>query len=793
MLWTLLISLLACLPVLTAAPFLTKSKRDEVNLSHANNSGFEETHPFDRPNLPLDEEVMGMLKEMPLQEKIGQMSQLDIEYLLLPDGTINTTALDSLANEFFIGSFFNVMKRGGNGNPNTIFNAKEYVETINKIQTAYANSRAKVKVPIVYGIDSVHGANYIANATIFPQGIAQAASWDPQVAHDIAVITAKDTRAANMHWTFAPILDLSVDKQWPRVYENFGESPFLTASMARASILGFQGQYKSDRTKVAACMKHFVGYSATRMSFDHGDAWIPLNYLQDYFIPPFQAAVEAGVATAMESYNSINGFPVVSSKLYLRDILREQMQFKGMLVTDYSEIRNLVDGHLTETSEWNATAKILSKTSIDMSMIALGTSFPKIVYELVRQGVIPESRIDESAGRVLQLKKDLGLFETKGILDPSSPLVSSVGQEEDAKVALHAARESITLLKNDNRTLPFSDANTIAVVGPTCNNLYTLSGGWTIEWQGVTEDRQFYGHGVSIADGIRQVAKNAAVTYTLGVGLDGTESEDTSQNIDAAVQRVLDADVAVVCLGENPYAEAPGFIHDLTLPAGQLKLARAVASTRKPFSLVLVQGRPRVIADLAELSPAILNAYLPGPYGGLAIADTLFGINNPSGKLPYTYPKYPGDQTLIDWRPRTDEKLPNGTWAPLYPFGHGLSYTTFSYSDIRLSGDTLSPVQTILVKISVTNTGEVAGKEVVQLFTRQHYRSVLSPTRMLNGFKKVFLDVGETKEVEFKLTVDIFRFTEDPAYPRQALEEGLADVMIADKRAIIKIQSGPAQ
>ncbi|RUP51755.1 hypothetical protein BC936DRAFT_146244 [Jimgerdemannia flammicorona] len=420
-----------------------------------------------------------MLKKMTIKEKIGQMTQINQNLFQLADGTINTTMIEWLQKEYFIGSYLNNLS--GNG---VNFNAQGYADVISTINEITLKTKSTYKIPTIYGLDVVHGAHYIANATIFPHGINQAASFNPAVPYAAAEIAAKDSRASNVLWTFAPILDLAVNKQWPRVYEDFGEDPLLASVMGAASVHGFQGNYKSNRTKIAACMKHFIGYGAPRSGEDRDSSWIPDRFLHDYFVPPFKAAIDAGTATAMESYNDINGEAVVGSKKYLRTLLRDQLKFYGMLVTDWHEIENLFEFHGVSSSVEAATELAIKETSIDMSMVPQDLTFPEVLYKLVKKGTIPVSRIDESAGRVLQLKKDLGLFEKNG-WKTNKALLKTVGQKSDHEVAINGARESLTLLKNDKNTLPLGKSvKKILVVGPTANKLSYLAGGWTIAWQG---------------------------------------------------------------------------------------------------------------------------------------------------------------------------------------------------------------------------------------------------------------------------------------------------------------------
>ncbi|KAL9540572.1 hypothetical protein MBANPS3_009605 [Mucor bainieri] len=741
---------------------------------------------YDRPGVTIDDDITAMVGQMSIEEKIGQMTQINQDLVLGKDGVLNRTAVEYYAKNYYVGSYLNQLAVDGKN-----YDAADYAKIIEEMQEITLGVNSTFKIPIIYGLDHIHGAHYVANTTIFPHGINLAASFNPKLAYESASITARDTRAAGVQWTFAPVLDIPVNKQWPRVFENFGEDPHLSSVMGVASIRGYQGKYKTDRTKVAACMKHFIAYGAPYSGQDRDSTVVSERTIYDYFVPGFQAAIDAGVATAMESYIDINGEPVVSSKKYLRELLRDQMKFDGMLVTDWQEIENLHIKHMVAASHKEAVRMAIADTSIDMSMVPQDVIFFDSMMALVKEGAVSMERVDESVARLLQLKKDVGLLEPNGWkADPQ--LQAMVQSEQDIDVAVEAARESMTLLKNANATLPLTQekAKRVLVVGPTGDNLGHLAGGWTIQWQGATEDawhgavsdEQFYDNGISILEGIQNSApEGVEIEYMAGFTIDGKDNDMKS-----VLDKAKDFDAFVVCIGEHVYSELPGNIHDMTLPQGQIDhvdmLARAVGSD-KPLITVLLEGRPRVLDSIVDNSDAILQAYLPGPWGGQAIGEVLFGLTNPSGKLPYTYPKYAGDTTLNYWRPAND------LWDPLYEFGHGLSYSAFTYSNITVDGLYSTDETQYLftgemekeVSVNITNTSPVDGKETVMMFVQQPFRLVTPPKKLLKGFAKIDVPANATVNVRFTVDADLFRYTGIDGVPQDTIDNGAVKILIGDQ------------
>ncbi|KAG0218672.1 hypothetical protein BGX33_006427 [Mortierella sp. NVP41] len=638
--------------------------------------------PPSRPTSQIDDDIQKLAESLTLRELAGQMTQIQIGMLLDSEGELNLAKVEYWIREWGVGSFLDTPTN--HGGKYLAYSAKRFA----KVRVALSTGKG---IPMIYGLDSVHGANYVDGAVMFPQEIGLAATFNTTIAYEAGRITAKDTRAAGIPWVFAPILDIAVHKLWPRVYESFGEDPFVAASMGSAAIKGLQGNYKKDRTRVAACMKHFIGYSGSRNGQDRSSAWIPDNYLLDYFVPSFQAAVDdAGVASAMETYIDVNGQPVVSSHFYLTELLRDRLGFEGMLVTDWNEVDRLFTEHRTAPTLKDATLQCLKQTSVDMVMVPESESFSRNAVALVQETKLDRTRLVESVARVLQLKKDLGLFEQPLSDEKLLPLVGSL---QDVEAAKDAARESITVLKNLDGVLPLlkskSDRKSskngngnkrIFVTGPAADSIRALSGGWSIKWQGAETDDWYQGRGETILEGLRHEFGHRSVEYAPSVDFEGNSIEQGEKG--GYLRAAQDADTVVVCLGERPYAEIVGNIDNLDLPWGQLEVILDLSDRLKgsdtKIVLVLVEGRPRTLQWLADRVDAIVMAYLPGPWGGLPIAEVLSGTTNPSGRLPMTYPRGPSDMGANYYRSGVDP------YRPLFAFGAGLSYSTVEYSRLRL-------------------------------------------------------------------------------------------------------------
>ncbi|KAI8319366.1 putative lysosomal beta glucosidase, partial [Martensiomyces pterosporus] len=675
------------------------------------------------------------------KEKIGQMTQIEVGKLVDCNGYLNKSAVEYWIDEWKVGSFLETP--GNHGGRYSWYSPHTFANFTDAVQRIALEKGPKL--PVLWGLDSVRGANYVKGAVIFPAGIATAASFDPHQAYAAGRIAAKDTRAAGVHWAFAPVLDLGVNKLWPRCYENFGEDPYLSSQMAVASVHGFQGDYKKDRTRVAACMKHFIGYGYPFDGSDRANRHIARNELLEYYVPPFQAAIDAGVATAMESYSTINGRPVVLSRYYLQELLRDQLGFKGMLVTDWEEINSQATIYKTAKDYAQATTAALNRTSIDMSMVPDDESFSQITLDLVSNGTVPMSRLDESVMRILQLKKDLGLFD-QPFADES--LQETVGSAQDIEAGRNAARESITLLKNKNSVLPLSTNESVLFLGPTLNSTRYMGGGWNVHWQGPSEqegDSVYEGLGDTVLRGVKAIT-GSDPKYLKGVDIDGKALIDT----DAVIAAARSADKIVIGLGEHTYAEIVGNIENLALPHNQLKLVEIVArESQKPVVVVLIEGRARGLGRIPEIADGIIDAYLPGIYGGQPIAEVLYGKVNPSGRLPFTYPGSESQASSMIWQA---SYVP---YTPQWPFGYGLGYSNLTYSNFTLSSNVLRVGSPVTATVSIANNGPHAQKEPVLLFTHQQYRFDAAPDLYrLRAFTKVELAVGESKQVSFTIKAE---------------------------------------
>jgi beta-glucosidase len=603
-----------------------------------------------------------------------------------------------------------------------------------------------LKIPVLYGIDSIHGANYVQGATLHPQEIGMAATWNPALMQRLAEITAAETRAAGIPWTFSPVLDLGRQPLWPRFYETFGEDPYLAKVMGVAFVRGVEGNDVSSPDHIASSLKHYVGYSFPLNGRDRTPAWIPENYLREYFLPSFEAAVHAGARTVMVNSAEINGTPGHTNHHLLTEVLSGELGFRGFVVSDWEDIKKLVSTWRAVPDEKEAT-RVAVLAGIDMSMVPSDYSFSDLLLQLVKENKVPVSRIDEAVRRILRVKFDLGLFEN-AMPTPTIGFATS----ESRQTSLQAARESMTLLKNNNGLLPLTKDRKVLITGPTANSLVSLNNGWTYVWQGNNEslypkDRQ------TIVQAIQTKAANNA-KYVPGVTF------DKEIDIQAAVNAAREADVAVVCVGESSYTETPGNITDLTLSDPQLKLAQAIEATGKPVVLVLVEGRPRIINRVVDGAQAILMAYNPSNEGGTAIADVLFGDYNPGGKLPFTYPRTPNSYLTYDHKLFETEEtgFGNTAFGPQFDFGSGLSFTTFKYSDLKLSSKEVPANGQVNVTVTVTNSGQRAGNETVILYLRDEVATLRPPGKRVKRFAKIYLEPGKSRALGFTLRRDDLSF-----------------------------------
>jgi beta-glucosidase len=709
-----------------------------VMLSLAAGCAAVQTHTKDKQ---MEKKVNELLAKMTLQEKVGQITQVTLEVVAGQTGKDGWLALDKkkLQDAIVKHQVGSILNCGGQAR--SVDNWQEIITQMQEMAT----KQTRLGIPIIYGIDAIHGANYTMGATIFPQHIAMAATGNVDLIRKEGEITALEVRASGMPWNFNPVLGLGRNPMWPRQWETFGEDAYIGSVMGAAYVEGLQGSDISQPTKVAACMKHYLGYSVPLSGKDRTPAYIPERQLRQLFLKPFAAAVKAGVATVMVNSSEINGIPVHSDRFVLIDLLRDQLGFDGFVVSDWNDINNLYTREMVAKDQRQAV-KMAVMAGIDMSMVPYDYSFYDQLVDLVKSGEVPMSRINEAVANILRVKFRLGLFENPY---PNKQLKEQFATDASRQVNLQAAREAMTLLKNENNLLPLSKDTRVLVTGPSANKLSVLNGGWTITWQG--DNEALYPQEKStILEAIQNKVGANRVEYIEGVTF------DREVDIPRAVSAAGSADVIVACLGEPTYCETPGNIDDLTLSAPQIRLTRELARTGKPIVMVLVEGRPRVVRTIADDAGAILMAYLPGMEGGQAIADVLFGDANPSGKLPFTYPKYSGWYVCYDHK-KSEETAPN-KFDPQWQFGHGLSYTTFEYSDLQLDKKKLSPDDTLTVKVNVANTGSRQGAEIVQLYLSDSVASVTPPVKSLKRFTKVSLKPGEKRTVKFELGRDDFEF-----------------------------------
>ena len=763
------------LPIQRAEAFIQDNREPQTDdLGDSDLFLQQATHVSTKPTREQKLRVEALLARMTLEEKIGQMTNLVINTITTgrdQDIRIDPAKLNKSILTYGVGSFQNVN--------NQALPAEKWREIIGQIQEA--TQRTRLRIPNIYGIDSIHGANYVRTSTLFPQEIGMAATWNPVLMQRAAEIAAAETRAAGIPWSFSPVLDVGRQPLWPRLWETFGEDTYLAQVMGVAFVRGLEGDDVSSPTHVAACLKHYVGYSFPLSGRDRTPAWIPENYLREYFLPTFTAAVRAGAHTIMVNSAEVNGVPGHINRYLLTDVLRGELGFQGFVVSDYEDVKKLVNQWHVAADEKEAT-RLAVMAGIDMNMTPLDFTFNENLLSLVKEGKVPISRIDEAVRRILRVKFELGLFEQPM---PDAALVSKIGTDESRQVALQAARESMTLLKNTKNLLPLLQDRKVLVTGPTANSLLSLNNGWTYVWQGNNADLYPKDRPTILQAIEAKVGKN--MTFVPGTTL------DQEINIDEAVRAATNAEVAIVCLGEGAYTETPGNLTDLTLSEAQLKLADAIEATGKPVVLVLVEGRPRVINRVVDGAGAILMAYNPGNEGGTAVADVLFGEYNPGGRLPFTYPRTPNGLITYDHKLFETQStgFGNAAFSPQFEFGHGLSYTSFNYSNLRLDHKQVAMNGQVNLSVTVTNSGQRAGKEVVLLYVRERVASLTPAGKRVKRFAKIDLEPGQSRDVAFTLRPDDLSFIGTDNKP--TLEAGDFDVMVGNLTDSFALQPGQKQ
>ena len=738
--------------------------------------------PVIKSDPKIEAQVEQTLKKLTLEEKIGQMMELVTDLFGANDKNgvfyIDEHKTDSILSRYKIGSILNA--------PNTCApTAKQWEKYIEQIQKI---SMKRIGIPCVFGLDQNHGSTYTQDGTLFPQNINVAATFNREIARHSAEATAYETRAVSVPWTFSPTVDLGRDARWPRIWENFGEDCYLSSEMGKAMVYGFQGEDPNniDQYHIATSMKHFMGYGVPWTGKDRTPAYISPANLREKHFAPFLAGLQAGALTVMVNSASVNGMPMHANKEILTGWLKEETGWDGVLITDWADVNNLYTREMVAKNKKDAL-RIAINAGIDMIMEPYSCDACGYLIELVKEGKIPMSRIDDACRRVLRMKYRLDLFK-----NPTQKLKNypKFGGEEFAKLALEGATESMVLLKNEGNILPLQHGKKILLTGPNANQMRCLDGGWSYTWQGHRAD-EFAGKYNTIYEafcneyGKENVILNQGVTYNEK----GKYWEENEPQILGAVAAAKDADVIVACIGENSYTETPGNLTDLWLSENQRNLVKALAQTGKPVILVLNEGRPRLIAEIEPLAQGIIDILIPGNMGGDALVNLVSGKSNFSGKMPYTYPKEINSLANYDFKKSEEVSTMEGAYdynakiTQQWGFGYGLSYTSYQYSNLKVSKSDFRHGDIIKVSVDVKNTGKVAGKESILLFSSDLVASMVPDGRRLRAFDKVELQPGETKTVTFELKADDLAFVGWDGKWR--LEEGDFKLMIADQTASV--------
>lgn len=716
-------------------------------------SGMAQSLPAIPSDPVIEANIQEWLKKMTLEEKIGQMCEITVDVVTDFPGSkegfkLSEAMLDTVIGKYKVGSILNV--------PLSVAQKKEvWAEAIRKIQE---KSMKEIGIPCIYGVDQIHGTTYTLDGTLFPQGVNMGASFNRELVRRGAEISAYETKAGCIPWTYAPVVDLGRDPRWPRMWENYGEDCYVNAEMGVAAVKGFQGEDPNHigEYRVAACMKHYMGYGVPVSGKDRTPSSISRSDLREKHFAPFLAAVKAGALSVMVNSGVDNGMPFHANRELLTDWLKEDLNWDGMIVTDWADINNLCTrDHIAATKK--EAVKIAINAGIDMSMVPYEVSFCDYLKELVQEGEVPMSRIDDAVARVLRLKYRLGLFE-----HPYWDIrkYDKFGSAEFAAEALQAAEESEVLLKNEGGILPLRKGTKILLAGPNANSMRCLNGGWSYSWQGHRAD-EFAGAYHTIYEALCDKFGTQNIVYEPGVTYAPYKNdnwwEENEPKIDKAVKAAAGVDVIVACIGENSYCETPGNMNDLTLSANQRNLVKALAGTGKPVVLILNQGRPRIINDIVPLAKAVVNVMLPGNYGGDALANLLSGDANFSAKMPFTYPKYVNMLPNYDYKSCENMGQMGGNYNydavmdVQWPFGYGLSYTTYAYRNLRVDRTEFVASDELVFSVDVTNTGKVEGKESVLLYSKDVVASSTPDNIRLRNFEKISLKPGETKTVTMKL------------------------------------------
>jgi len=731
----------------------------------------------------IDKKVDALISKMTVEEKVGQMAQITLDVIGKGGDRFSTPyplSLDAaemkkVFGKYHIGSILNTAS-------NHALTPQEWYKIISEIQKTSLKEDTH-KIPVIYGVDEIHGATYTDGATMFPQQIAQAAARNPKLTELGASITAYETRASNIPWNFSPVLDLGIDPRFSRMWESFGEDPYLGSVLGVAMIDGYEGKDNNigNPEKVASSLKHFLGYHATISGKDRTPSYISEDALREYHLPAFKAAIDAGAHTIMINSGIINGVPVHANYNILTKLLKEELGFKGLVVTDWADIENLHRRDRFAATDKDAIMLAIN-AGIDMSMIPYQYEvFCDNLIALVKEGKVKQERIDDAVRRILKVKYALNLFEKPNTNPKDYP---KFGSKEHEKASYDMAAEAITLLKNEDNVLPLKKNIKVLVTGPNANSMRTLNGAWTYSWQGDRTELHAQKYN-TILEAVQNEIGKANVTYVPGVSYKegGHYYDELADKMDEAVAAAKNVDVIILCLGENTYTEKPGDMNDLYMSDLQTELAKKLVATGKTIVLVLNEGRPRIISKFEQDIKGIVQGYLPGNFGGDAIADVLFGDVNPSGKLPYTYPRYPNATIGYIHKPSEEQKKAEGVYnyeadySPQYLFGYGLSYTTFDYKDLKVNKSSIKKGENVQVSVTVTNSGKLTGKEVVQLFTSDLYASSVTPdVKRLRRFEKIELKPGESKTLTFTLNPKDLTYAGRDG--KDVLEAGDFEVMV---------------
>ena len=742
-----------------------------------------QTVPPAIPSDPVIEaNIQDWLKKMTLEQKIGQMCEITIDVVTdfeasKKDGfTLDKAKLDTVIGKYKVGSLLNV--------PLSIAQTKEkWAEAIKQIQEL---SMKEIGIPCIYGVDQIHGTTYTLGGTLFPQGVNMGASFNRDLVKREAEISAYETKAGCIPWTYAPVVDLGRDPRWSRMWENYGEDCYVNTEMGKASVIGFQGEdpNRIGPNHVAACMKHYMGYGVPVSGKDRTPSSISRSDMREKHFAPYLAAIRQGALSVMVNSGVDNGMPFHANKEYLTHWLKEDLNWDGLVVTDWADINNLCTrDHIAATKK--EAIKIAINAGIDMSMVPYEVSFCDYLKELVEEGEVPMSRIDDAVARVLRLKYRLGLFDKPYWSTEDYP---KFGSEEFAQVALQAAEESEVLLKNEGGILPLAKGMKILLAGPNANSMRCLNGGWSYSWQGHRADECAQAYN-TIYEALCNKFGKENILYEPGVTYAPYKNdnwwEENVPEIEKSVAAAQNADVIIACIGENSYCETPGNLTDLNLSANQQDLVKALAETGKPVILILNEGRPRLIKDIEPLAKAVINIMLPGNYGGDALANLLAGDANFSAKMPYTYPRHINALATYDYKPCENIGQMSGNYNYdsvmdiQWSFGFGLSYTTYKYSNLKVDKAQFTADDELTFTVDVTNTGSVAGKESVLLYSKDLVASSTPDNIRLRNFEKISLNPGETKTVTMKLKGSDLAFVN--YYGQWTLEKGDFKVKCGDQ------------